>query len=114
MTISKAGIHTTLNARCAVIAAANPIFGDYDRSIPASKNIGMADSLLSRFDLLFVVLDEKNAVHDQKVARRVIQNHTYRDKHSNVDYKKYGNQESVIEPDLKEDVEMGVQNSIFD
>ena len=78
VTISKAGIHCRLNARCSVLAAANPTFGDYDRSRSAAENIGLPDSLLSRFDLLFVVLDEKNPVQDAKVADRVILNHTYR------------------------------------
>ena len=75
VTISKAGMHVSLNARCSVVAAANPIFGDYDRSLPAAKNIGLPDSLLSRFDLIFVVLDEKNPVSDALVAQKVINNH---------------------------------------
>ena len=114
VTISKAGIHTTLNARCSVIAAANPIYGDYDRTISASKNIGMADSLLSRFDLLFIILDEKNAKHDSRIAKRVILNHTYRDKNSLTDYAKFGNEDTIIEPELKDNEESKGKKSIFD
>ena len=75
VTIAKAGIHCSLNARCSVIAAANPIFGEYQTDKPPTKNIGMQDSLLSRFDLIFIILDERNADKDKKVAERVCRNH---------------------------------------
>ncbi len=75
VTIAKAGLHCSLNARCAVIAAANPIYGEYQKNLPPTKNIGMPDSLLSRFDLVFIVLDEKNAARDNQIAEKVCRNH---------------------------------------
>lgn len=77
VTIAKAGIHTSLNARCSVIAAANPIYGEYQKDLPPTKNIGLPDSLLSRFDLLFIVLDENDQELDRLVAERVTRNHRY-------------------------------------
>jgi DNA replication licensing factor MCM3 len=47
-----------------VLAAANPIYGEYHKDLPPTKNIGLPDSLLSRFDLLFIVLDEKDSEMD--------------------------------------------------
>jgi len=46
--------------------------------LPPTKNIGLPDSLLSRFDLLFIVLDEKREEIDRKVSQRVTKNHRYR------------------------------------
>jgi DNA replication licensing factor MCM3 len=77
VTIAKAGIHCSLNARCSVIAAANPIYGEYQKDLPPTKNVGMPDSLLSRFDLIFIILDEKDAEKDRRIAERVCKNHRY-------------------------------------
>jgi len=69
ISISKAGIVTSLQARCSVIAAANPIGGRYDASMTFTENVNLSDPILSRFDILCVVRDEVDPIQDQHLAR---------------------------------------------
>lgn len=78
VTIQKAGVHTTLNARCSVIAAANPIYGQYNRKVTIQRNVGLPDSLLSRFDLVFILLDDRDPRKDKDIAEHVLSIHRYR------------------------------------
>ncbi|CAH0552587.1 unnamed protein product [Brassicogethes aeneus] len=75
ISISKAGIVTSLQARCSVIAAANPIGGRYDASMTFAENVNLSDPILSRFDILCVVRDEIDPIQDQHLARFVVGSH---------------------------------------
>ena len=59
------------------MAAANPIYGSYDKDLSPQRNVGLPDSLLSRFDCLFIVLDNANSEHDRRIADHVLRMHRY-------------------------------------
>jgi DNA replication licensing factor MCM2 len=75
ISISKAGIVTTLQARCAIVAAANPIGGRYNSTIPFSQNVELTEPILSRFDILCVVRDTVDPAEDERLAKFVVKSH---------------------------------------
>lgn len=75
ISISKAGIVTSLQARCAVIAAANPVRGRYNPTVPFQQNVELTEPILSRFDVLCVVKDTVDPVLDELLARFVVGSH---------------------------------------
>ncbi|KIJ53815.1 hypothetical protein M422DRAFT_222539 [Sphaerobolus stellatus SS14] len=79
ISIAKAGIHATLNARTSILAAANPVGGRYDRKKTLRQNVAMSAPIMSRFDLFFVVLDECDEKVDEMLARHIVGVHRFRD-----------------------------------
>lgn len=74
ISIAKAGITTTLNSRCSVLAAANSVFGRWDET-KGEENIDFMPTILSRFDMIFIVKDEHEQSKDMHLAKHVMQVH---------------------------------------
>lgn len=77
ISIAKAGVRATLNARTSILAAANPIGGRYDRSKSLQQNIQLTAPIMSRFDLFFILVDECNEVVDYAIARKIVDLHSH-------------------------------------
>ncbi|PNW77889.1 hypothetical protein CHLRE_10g455850v5 [Chlamydomonas reinhardtii] len=75
VSIAKAGITTTLNTRTTILAAANPAYGRYDRRRSPSENINLPAALLSRFDILWLLLDESSKDNDTRLANHIVRLH---------------------------------------
>jgi DNA replication licensing factor MCM4 len=72
VSIAKAGIITTLNARTSILASANPIGSKYNPNLPVPQNIDLPPTLLSRFDLVYLVLDRIDEVNDRRMAKHLV------------------------------------------
>jgi replicative DNA helicase Mcm len=75
ISVAKAGINATLKSRCAVLAAANPKLGRFDEFMPIHEQINMPPALLSRFDLIFSILDKPNRKTDTELADHILHSH---------------------------------------
>ncbi|KAG7963808.1 hypothetical protein I3843_09G136400 [Carya illinoinensis] len=79
ISITKAGIQATLNARTSILAAANPTGGRYDKSKPLKYNVALPPAILSRFDLVYVMIDDPDDQTDYHVAHHIVRVHQKRE-----------------------------------
>jgi len=86
ISISKAGINATLNARTSILAAANPLSGRYDKSKKLKHNLALPAPILSRFDLVHVMIDEPDEYKDHTLARHIVSLHRMKEQAMNVDF----------------------------
>uniref|UniRef100_A0A915J4U6 DNA replication licensing factor MCM7 n=1 Tax=Romanomermis culicivorax TaxID=13658 RepID=A0A915J4U6_ROMCU len=77
ISIAKAGIMTSLNARTSILAAANPAYGRYNPRKTIEQNIQLPAALLSRFDLLWLIQDKPDHDNDLKLAEHITYVHTH-------------------------------------
>jgi len=75
ISIAKAGIQATLMARTSVLAAANPLYGRYDKTKPLKSNINISAPIMSRFDLFYVIIDERDDYVDNQIAHHIVNLH---------------------------------------
>ncbi|CAE6433643.1 unnamed protein product [Rhizoctonia solani] len=85
ISISKAGITTTLNARTSILAAANPLYGRYNPKVSPVENINLPAALLSRFDVMFLILDKPTRDDDERLAQHVTHVHMH-GRHPELDF----------------------------
>lgn len=79
ISIAKAGIHTTLNARASILAAANPVNGRYDPKQTLRNNLNFSAPIMSRFDVFFVIRDDPKESVDRSLANHIVNVHMNRD-----------------------------------
>jgi replicative DNA helicase Mcm len=100
ISVAKAGINATLKSRCAILAAANPKLGRFDEFMPMHEQINMPPALLSRFDLIFSILDKPNRKIDTDLATHILRSHKAGEMHENItkskDTKYTKEQETVL------------------
>ena len=76
ISVAKAGVVCTLPARTSIIAAANPVGGHYNQAKTVAENLKMGSALLSRFDLVFILIDKPDEEQDQRLTEHVMALHS--------------------------------------
>ncbi|WP_323737518.1 minichromosome maintenance protein MCM (plasmid) [Methanosphaera sp. ISO3-F5] len=107
ISISKAGINTTLNSRCSVLAAANPKYGRFDTYKNLTEQLNLSPPILSRFDLIFILIDNINHETDEQIAMKILNTQENPDITEQIPadlLKKYISLARTINPELDEEV----------
>jgi DNA helicase MCM8 len=94
VSITKGGILASLSARCSVIASANPSKGHYDRAKTITDNIKVSPAILSRFDLVFLMLDDPNQEKDKNLSSHILNLHSRKRKFGEFQESQRNNQNS--------------------
>lgn len=81
ISIAKAGIVCQLNSRTAILAAANPVHSKYDAKKSVVQNINLPPALLSRFDLIYIMLDVPNEANDKRLASHILDLYSNKESH---------------------------------
>lgn len=81
ISIAKAGIVCQLNSRTAILAAANPVHSKYDPKKSVVENINLPPALLSRFDLIYILLDVPNEASDKRLASHILDIYSNKEYH---------------------------------
>ena len=100
ISVTKAGIYATLMSRCAILGAANPKYGRFDRLEPLTSQIDMPPPLLSRFDVIFKILDTPEENTDKAMAKHVLNTHLMGEKIMLGDIEGNADYQEIIDPDL--------------
>ncbi|ABK14056.1 minichromosome maintenance protein MCM [Methanothrix thermoacetophila] len=106
ISVAKAGVMATLKSRCALLAAANPKMGRFDRYEPIAPQINLTPALMSRFDLIFVLTDEPNVERDSHIATHILKSNyagelTSNKHNSSINEEEIENATEVIKPEIE-------------
>ncbi|KAK9724046.1 hypothetical protein RND81_05G044400 [Saponaria officinalis] len=101
VSVAKAGLVASLSARTTILAAANPVGGHYDRAKTVNENLKMSSALLSRFDLVFILLDRPDEHLDKRLSEHIMALHSgYGDKSSTFKKLCRGGSQSLGQTDI--------------
>jgi replicative DNA helicase Mcm len=106
ISVAKAGVMATLKSRCALLAAANPKMGRFDKYEPIAPQINLTPALMSRFDLIFVLTDEPNVERDSHIATHILKSNyagelTSNKHNSSINEEDIENATEVIKPEIE-------------
>ena len=101
VSIAKGGILGSLSARCSVVACANPATGHYNRSRTILENIRVSNAILSRFDLVFLMLDDPDLQRDKKLSEHVMRLHSRNRKRKYEDIFNDGTGSSILSQSIE-------------